>query len=209
MRLTRRFYARPTLQVAPALLGQVLVRHVDGVRLAARIVETEAYVGEDDPACHAAHGRTPRTAVMYGPPGFTYVYFTYGMHHCLNVVTGREGFPAAVLIRAAEPLDGIEWMRARRGVARAELLASGPARLAQAFGLTREHSGLTLLEGPLGIERGARRAGESLGVSGRIGIRVATTHPWRFYLEGNPHVSKARPAWRPGEPAPGRAKRGR
>jgi len=193
--LARSFYRRPTVEVARALLGHLLVRSVGGGLLVARIVETEAYVGEEDPACHAACGRTARNAVMYGAPGHAYVYFTYGMHHCLNVVTEREGFPAAVLIRAAEPRWGQERMRAARGLgprAAPTLVASGPARLAQAFGLTRRHNGLDLADprGELRVERGGRRRGEKIGVSTRVGIRVGADRPWRFFLEGNPHVSR-------------------
>ena len=130
-RLSRDFFARDTLAVARNLLGQRLVRVLDGARLAGRIVEVEAYVGEGDQACHARFGRTRRNAPMYGPPGHAYVYFVYGMHHCLNVVTGREGNPAAVLIRALEPLEGIEGMRARRGGRPDAQLASGPAACAR------------------------------------------------------------------------------
>jgi DNA-3-methyladenine glycosylase len=191
--LRRAFYSRSTEEVARELLGHLLVHSAGGRVRVARIVETEAYLGEDDPASHAARGRTPRNAVMYGPPGHAYVYFTYGMHHCLNAVTEPEGRAAAVLIRAAEPQEGLEWMRAARGgVERDTLIASGPARLCQALGLDRAHSGLdlTLAGGELRIERGARRRSEVVGASGRVGIRVAVERQWRFFLEGNPHVSK-------------------
>ena len=195
--LPRSFFRRSTVEVARALLGHLLVRSAGGRLLVARIVETEAYVGEDDPACHAACGRTARNAVMYGPPGHAYLYFTYGMHHCLNVVTGREGYPAAVLIRAAEPLEGVERMRALRGMgeggaARDNLVASGPARLCQALGLDRRHNGLDLTDAAseLHLARAGRRRSERIGVSGRVGIRVATGRPWRFFIEGNPHVSR-------------------
>ena len=114
-RLSRGFFARQTLIVAQALLGQRLVRELDGIRLSGRVVEVEAYIGEDDQACHARPGLTKRNAPMYGLPGHAYVYLIYGMHHCLNVVTEREGFPAAVLVRALEPLEGIEKMRELRG----------------------------------------------------------------------------------------------
>jgi DNA-3-methyladenine glycosylase len=187
--LPRSFFGRPTLQVARSLLGRLLVRETARGPLVARIVETEAYIGEDDPASHAAPGPTARNAVMYGPPGFAYVYFIYGVHHCLNVVTEREGFPAAVLIRAAEPLEGLEGMRRNRGVERADQLASGPGKLAQAFGLTRAHSGVDLTRGTLVLARGAAPR-ERIAASTRIGIRKAVELPWRFYLEGNPHVSR-------------------
>ena len=190
--LARGFYSRPTLTVARALLGQLLVRRVAGVRLVARIVETEAYLGEDDPASHAAPGPTARNAVMFGPPGFAYVYFTYGMHYCMNVVTGPAGTASAVLLRAAEPLEGLEKMRLNRGLEEPRLLTSGPARLAQAFGLTRDKNGADLTQtGGLCLLKGPRRR-EKIGVSPRIGIRKAVDHPWRFYLEDNPFVSRRR-----------------
>ncbi|MBI5836388.1 MAG: DNA-3-methyladenine glycosylase [Candidatus Eisenbacteria bacterium] len=197
--LKRSFYNRPTVEVARALLGHLLVRSEGGRLLVGRIVETEAYVGEEDPACHAARGRTARNEVMYGPPGYSYVYFTYGMHHCLNAVTEREGYPAAVLLRAVEPLAGVERMCERRGIQRSgegaapdPRIASGPARLAQAFGLTREHSRLDLTrdDGALRIERAGPRRRERVGVSGRIGISVARETQWRFFIEGNVHVSR-------------------
>ena len=189
--LPRSLYSRPTLEVARGLLGQLLIRTTPRATIVARIVETEAYIGEDDPACHAAPGRTARNAVMYGPPGHAYVYFIYGMHHCLNIVTERAGFPAAVLIRAAEPLEGLEWMRRRRrGTRRAEQLASGPGKLAQAFGLTRAHNGLDLTRGELRVVWG-ETPGERIATGPRIGIRRATDRRWRFYLAGNRHVSRS------------------
>ncbi len=196
------FSARPTLEVARGLLGQLLVRRVGSALLVARIVETEAYIGEDDPACHAACGRTARNAIMYGPSGRAYVYFTYGMHFCLNVVTGREGFPAAVLLRAAEPLEGLGWMRARRGVEDVRLLLSGPARLAQGFGLGRAHNGADLKHGALRLVRGEAPR-EAVVCSPRVGIRKAVERPWRFFLEGCPFVSKGPRRSRPA-PGPGR-----
>src|SRR3954447_21846999 len=137
-RLTRRFFARPTLSVARQLLGQRLVRTLDGVRLAGRIIETEAYIDQTDLACHARFGRTPRSQVMFGPPGHAYVYFTYGMHWMLNIVTEPVDFPAAVLIRALWPEEGLEVMQARRGRAEPPArLTGGPAKLAQALGIDR------------------------------------------------------------------------
>ncbi len=188
--LPRSFYSRSPIIVGRELLGARLVRKIDGQLLIARIVETEAYLGEDDPASHASMGRTPRNAVMFGPPGHAYVYFTYGMHHCMNVVTGIEGVASAVLLRAAEPLEGLGLMRERRKLERAELLLSGPARLAQAFGLSREHTGSDMTRGELVIREGPKPA-EKVRTSPRIGIRKAVEKPWRFYLEGNPHVSRA------------------
>ncbi|HXF72412.1 MAG TPA: DNA-3-methyladenine glycosylase [Actinomycetota bacterium] len=192
-RLPRRFFARPSTEVAPDLLGQVLVRVLpDGTRLAARIAETEAYE-EGDPASHSYRGRTPRTEVMFGPPGHLYVYFTYGMHFCMNVVTGREGEGSAVLLRAAEPLEGLEEMARRRGTADPARLCSGPARLCEAFGVDRSLNGIDLVEGDeMWIERGPRPAGRVVR-GPRVGIRAAVERPWRFHLEGDGFVSRARP----------------
>jgi DNA-3-methyladenine glycosylase len=190
-RLPRSFYARDAHDVAPDLLGHVLVRAFpDGTRAAARIVEVEAY-GPDDPASHAFRGITPRNAVMFGPPGHLYVYFTYGMHHCVNVVTGRNAEGTAVLLRAAEPVEGVEHMVARRGRERLLDLCSGPARLAQALGIERRDDGDDLVAGrAIWVERGSRA--ESIRSGMRVGVRE-TTRPWRFWLEGNPFVSRGRP----------------
>ena len=193
-RLRRDFYRRSTLTVARELLGKRLVRVMDGRRLSGLIVEVEAYIGEGDAACHAACGRTPRNEVMYGPPGYAYVYFIYGMHHCLNVVTEEEGFPAAVLIRALEPLEGLEIMRRHRLGKSDWELASGPARLCQALAIGRDFNGVDLCTGEaLFIEEGRMVAQEEIGASPRIGIKadeVARSVPWRFYLQGNDFVSR-------------------
>ena len=195
-RLPRAFYARPATVVAPALLGHVLVRALpDGTRASARIVEVEAY-GPDDPASHAFRGMTRRNAAMFGPPGHLYVYFTYGMHFCMNVVTGRAGEGTAVLLRAGEPLDGVEGMRVRRGRDRALELCSGPGRFTQALGVARSEDGVDLVDSDrLWVERGARS--ESIGTGTRVGVRE-TTRTWRYWLEGNPFVSRGRP----GPPSP-------
>src|SRR5947209_4166821 len=141
-KLSRRFFARPTLSVARELLNQRLVRVHEGERLSGIIVETEAYVGEDDSAAHSFHGRTARTAIMYGAPGHAYVYFTYGMHWMLNIVTEPAGFPAAVLIRAIEPDEGLPIMQSRRGPRAAPArLTDGPAKLAQALGIDKALNG--------------------------------------------------------------------
>jgi DNA-3-methyladenine glycosylase len=194
--LGRDFFARDTLTVARELLAQRLVRVLDGERLSGRIVEVEAYVGEADQACHARSGRTERNAPMYGPPGCAYVYFVYGMHHCLNVVTEREGFPAAVLIRALEPLEGIEAMQVHRG-GRADVeLLSGPARLCQALGIDRRFDGVDLcaLGAHIFIERAAAVPDEAVAAGPRIGVRgdeTALAAPWRFYLWDSRYVSRS------------------
>jgi DNA-3-methyladenine glycosylase len=195
-RLPRSFYSRAATEVAPALLGHVLVRaQPDGTRTAARIVEVEAY-GPDDPASHAFRGLTPRNAVMFGPPGHLYVYFTYGMHFCMNAVTGRAGEGTAVLLRAAEPLEGMEGIRSRRSRERTLDLCSGPGRFAQAFGVSRSENGVDLVEGDdLWVERGPRS--EPIGSGPRVGVRE-TTRSWRYWLEGNAFVSRGRP----GPPTP-------
>ncbi|HXJ66027.1 MAG TPA: DNA-3-methyladenine glycosylase [Actinomycetota bacterium] len=189
--LPRSFYRRPSLEVAPDLLGRTLVRTLqDGTRLAARIVETEAY-REDDPASHSFRGRTARTEVMFGPPGHLYVYFTYGMHFCVNVVTGPDGEGSAVLLRAAEPLEGVEWMAAARGVADPRLLCSGPGRLSQAMAIAREQNGIDVVAGrELRIERGLPVAPGEVVHGPRVGISVAVERPWRFVVAGSRFASR-------------------
>jgi DNA-3-methyladenine glycosylase len=142
-RLSRDFFARDTLAVARDLLGRLLVRELDGERLSGRIVEVEAYIGEEDQASHARVGRTARNAAMYGPPGHAYVYLIYGMHYCLNLVTGDEGFPAAVLVRALQPLEGIERMRAHRHSQSDHHLTDGPAGSARRWPSTAASTGRT------------------------------------------------------------------
>ncbi len=194
--------ARPVLDVAPDLLGAVLVHEPPGAgRVAVRLTEVEAYAGEDDPGSHAFRGRTPRTEVMFGPAGHAYVYLSYGMHWCLNVVTGSPGRASAVLLRAGEVVDGLALAGERRPSARtARDLARGPARLAAALGVGREHYGADLCApgAALRLERasagpaGVVRSGPRVGVSGSGGDAVA--HPWRFWLDGEPTVSAYRPA---------------
>lgn len=187
-RLPRRFYARDPLDVAPDLIG-VVVEHA-GRR--GRIVEVEAYCGADDPASHAYRGPTPRTSVMFGPPGHLYVYFSYGMHWCANVVCGPEGIAGAVLLRAAAPEHGVEAMRRARPRARTDRdLASGPARLCQAMGIDGRHDGADLV----GDDRGVVLATDGwpgarpVATSPRIGISRAVDRPWRWYVPGDPNVS--------------------
>jgi DNA-3-methyladenine glycosylase len=188
--VTAKFYARPTEEVARGLLGHILVSDVGGRRrqTAGRIVEVEAYVGPHDPACHAyGHRRTARTEPLYGPPGTAYVYFTYGMHWCLNAVTEPRDFPAAVLIRALEPIADIDTMRARRGK---QPLCAGPARLCEALGVTGALNGASLQRGLLRIVEGRKPPRREIATGPRIGITQATDWPLRFYLEGSPWVSR-------------------
>jgi len=183
------FYARPTEAVARGLLGHILVSDVGGRRqqTAGRIVEVEAYIGPHDPACHAyRHRRTARTEPLYGPPGTAYVYFTYGMHWCLNAVTESQDFPAAVLIRALEPIAGVETMRGRRGK---EPLCSGPARLCEALGVTGALNGASLQRGLLRIVKGTTPKRGAIATGPRIGITQAADWPLRFYLKDSPFVS--------------------
>jgi DNA-3-methyladenine glycosylase len=166
----------------------------DGTRLTGRIVEVEAY-GPDDPASHAFRGPTRRNAVMFGAPGHLYVYFTYGMHFCMNVVTGRVGEGSAVLLRAVEPLEGLEEMRRRRGREAVRELCSGPARLCQAFGVDRGLDGADLVRGPeLWLAQGEPVSPGSISRGARVGIRVGLEHPWRFHVAGDPFVSPGRSA---------------
>ena len=192
--LPRRFYLRGVLRVAQDVLGRTLVWEGGEGRLAARIVEVEAYGGEDDGASHARPGPTRRNASMFGPGGHAYVYFTYGMHHCLNLVTGREGRASAVLVRALEPLEGLEAMRANRGPRVSDTaLLRGPGCVARGLGLTLKHDGLDLTRGPLWIAAGpARRAPWRVVRGPRIGIRRDAERPWRFWLSGHPCVSGPR-----------------
>lgn len=192
--LPRAFYARDVLEVAPELLNKVLVvAEGDAARRSGRIVEVEAYRGRDDPASHSARGLTPRNQVMFGPPGHLYVYFTYGMHWCANAVCEPEGSGAAVLLRALAPLDGVEEMRADRPAARRDRdLCNGPAKLCQALGLAGDFNGADLV----GVDRGVAMYDDGTPPptdphqTTRIGITNGTEHPWRWYIEGDPNVSR-------------------
>jgi DNA-3-methyladenine glycosylase len=195
VKLPRSFYNRPTLDVAGDLLGKILVHEWRGVRTSGAIVEVEAYIGESDPACHAAPGPTRRNAPLYGSPGYAYVYLNYGIHSLVNVVTESEGSPAAVLIRALEPRDGIDAMLRRRGrhVDR-QNLCRGPGNLTVAMGITLADNRADLLGDRLFIED-ADPSALRITWGPRIGIRVGTERPWRAYLAGHPCVS-AMPAVR-------------
>jgi len=183
--LPRNFYDRPTLQVARDLIGARLVRILDGVKLVGLITETEAYIGEKDLGCHAKAGRTPRTQVMYGPPGYAYVYFTYGNHWMLNAVTEREGFPAAVLLRAIQPVEGVEIMSMRRHGRD----TFGPGKLTQAMGITKNENGLDLTKtsGGLWIEAGVHVPDSRVTKSPRMGLYSVPepwkSKPWRFLVK--------------------------
>jgi DNA-3-methyladenine glycosylase len=200
--LPRAFYARPTLVVARDLLGKVLVHHSRAGVTSGIIVEVEAYIGESDPACHAAPGPTKRNAPMYGPPGHAYVYLNYGVHPLVNVVTEPEHSPAALLIRALEPVEGLALMRRRRMRPRTarrkkpapipdHALCRGPGNLTQAMGITLKDTGIDLLGGKLYIEDRGHRVG-AIGWSRRIGINVATEREWRCYAAGHVSVSGRR-----------------
>ncbi|MGW5193003.1 DNA-3-methyladenine glycosylase [Kribbella sp. NPDC004138] len=211
--------AGPVLEVAPRLLGMVLRSTTDEGRVAVRVTEVEAYDGPNDPGSHAYRGETPRNAVMFGPPGFLYVYFTYGMHFCMNVVAGPEGVPSAVLLRAGEVIEGLELARARRGqtapqkvvvnqsvgVRKGPLpkrpannpdrdLARGPARLCVALGIEREGNGADLLAKTSSIQLLDGPGFDGVPDTGpRVGLREAPDHPWRFWIPNDPTVSPYRP----------------
>ncbi len=181
--------AGPALEVAPRLLGAVL-RHRD---VAVRVTEVEAYDGANDPGSHAYRGQTLRNKVMFGPPGHLYVYFTYGMHHCCNVVTGPDGQASAVLIRAGEVVEGVEVARGRRRSTDRDL-ARGPARLCQALDLGLPHNGTDLAAGPVFLELGDPVSDDRIETGPRVGLRHAADRPWRFWITGEPTVSVYRPA---------------
>jgi DNA-3-methyladenine glycosylase len=193
LKLPRSFYEQSTLDVAKQLLGKYLVRKHPKGHTVGRIVETEAYVGPQDLACHASKGRTARTEVMFGPPGHAYVYFIYGFYNMLNLVTEAEDYPAAVLIRAVEPVDGIELMRTRRKNGLLRNLASGPGKLCQAFGIDRSLNGADLCRSVLFVEdRGEPTP--KFQATPRIGVDYAgkwKDKPFRFVIRGSEFVSKA------------------
>lgn len=185
--LPRRFYDRPTVEVARDLLGAVLVHGPT----AGIIVETEAYLGGDDLAAHSSRGITDRTRVIYGPPGHAYVYFIYGMYECLNLVAESDGKPGCVLIRALEPVEGLDLMWKRRPAARkVEQLSSGPGRLTQALGITRKLNGVDVTHGPLHVRRPIHKQNFTITTTPRIGITKCADWPLRFFIAGNRFVSK-------------------
>lgn len=199
-KLDRNFYNRDSIIVAKELLGKALVHEIGGQRISAKIVEAEAYMGLEDKAAHSYGGkRTPRVEVMYGKPGFAYVFMIYGLHCCFNIVTCEEGTPQAVLIRAAEPLEGIEWMAQRRfGRSYQQLtrsqrrgLTNGPGKLCNALSIDRGLNGMDLCDTQLYIEEGTIE-NLSIVTTKRVGIdyaEEAKDYPWRFYIKNNEYVS--------------------
>lgn len=186
------FYDRETELVARDLLGAVLCSESPAGVTSGRIVETEAYLGEHDAACHAAAGRTARTHWLYGQPGTAYVYFIYGVHWCFNVVTRAVGLPSAVLVRAVEPLEGLDIMRERRGRARRDQdLTNGPGKLCAAMGITGDINGSQLHRSSVTIRQGMKVRDEDVALTPRIGITKATGWPLRWLVRDNPYVSKA------------------
>ena len=201
--LARSFYSRPTLTVLEELIGKVLAHNVRGRITSGVIVEAEAYIGEDDPACHASFGRTPRNEPLYGPPGLAYVYLNYGVHHLVNAVTEADGHPAAVLIRALQPLDGIALMTKRRVTDGRSVdehdLCRGPGNLARALGITLKENRLDLTGREDSGQSGSTLFIEDRGIpvgdvarGPRIGIRVAVDRPWRCWVDGHRSVSAHR-----------------
>lgn len=202
--LREEFFARSTPEVARDLLGAVVVSRIGGKRTAGVIVETEAYLGADDPGSHAAtRGITARNRVMYGPPGRVYVYFTYGNHHMLNLVTEADGVAGAVLVRAIEPTGGVEVMRMRRGGRSGADLTNGPGKVAEALGISLEHNGIRL-GGEITIERAPRVPDVEVVTGGRIGLTVGHDLLLRFCITGNGYVSKGKAGPKPGRSATAR-----
>ncbi len=195
------FFARPTLTVARELLGQLLVHESKRGIIVGKIVETEGYLA-DDPACHAFKGPTPRCAVMFGPPGYSYVYFTYGMYHCFNVITEQKGVAGAVLVRAVEPVEGVKtimknfkaWPK-NMNTSDPQRLASGPGKLCVAYGFDRSHNALPVSKGsPIRILEGPTVPPRDRVIATRIGITQNANAPYRFYIKAHPSVSKTGPA---------------
>ncbi len=187
--LARSFYSRDAVKVARELLGKI-IRHGE---TSGRIVETEAYLGVGDLAAHSSHGLTPRTRVIFGPPGHAYVYLSYGIHACLNLVAEPEGAAGCVLIRALEPVTGIDLMRERRGVERIENLANGPGKLTKALGITLAHNGADVTRGPILVCDG--NADFEIEISRRIGITRSADLPLRFAVKGSRFVSRLHPKY--------------
>lgn len=194
--LPREFYIRPVITVARELLGKVIVKNENGITLSGRIVEVEAYNGEIDEAAHSFNGKTKRNEVMFNEGGYFYVYFTYGAHYCCNIVTGKIGKGTAVLIRAVEPLSGIEIMinnrfnRKLKSEKEIINLTSGPGKICKAFGFNKEHSGLDLTKNFVYLIDQKKLERNRIGISKRIGITKSVELPWRFFEIGNPFLSR-------------------
>jgi len=184
MKLGKIFFNQPTVDLAKSLLGKYIV--LGGLK--GMIVETEAYLFKGDPGCHASKGITVRNAPMFGPAGCIYVYLIYGMYHCLNIVSGKEGEGEAVLIRALEPVNGIPLMQRRRKTKKIENLCNGPGKLTQAFGITRKYNNLSLFDGPIYIENNKMKP--DIIKSTRIGLNAGKELELRFYIDGNEFVSR-------------------
>ena len=189
--LPRRFYTRNTLTVAEKLLGKHLVRYALGSEMVGRIVEVEAYGGSDDPGSHACHGMTPRNQLMFRKGGFAYVYFVYGKHYCFNVVTEKQNVPGAVLIRALEPIRGIESMKKNRRISDVLNLTNGPGKLTEAMNITGKQNGLDLTKSKeLFICKSEEKERFEVVSTKRIGIKVGVDKPWRLYIKNNRFVSR-------------------
>jgi DNA-3-methyladenine glycosylase len=189
--LKENYFFQDTLALARSLLGRMLIHRSPEGTTSGIIVETEAYLSRNDPACHAARGKTKRNATMFGPPGRAYVYFIYGMYYCFNVVSNAEGIGEAVLIRALEPVEGLELMEKRRKKSRSLFsLTNGPGKLCAAMGIDKRLNGLPLFSSPLYLGKGKAINPDSIKSSGRIGINQAQDKPWRFFIEGNLFVSR-------------------
>lgn len=184
------FYCRDTVKVAKDLLGKLLVVKQDGISVGGTIVETEAYLGARDPSCHSAKGRSKRNAVMFGPSGHAYIYLIYGINLCFNVTTGPEDSPEAVLIRALEPVEGIEVMRINRKQHNLYNLCSGPGKLVQALGMDMSFNGTSVVEGNVRIYDPKTPVSVNIVETTRVGISKAVDWPMRFYIEGNKFISK-------------------
>lgn len=194
-RLPRSFFDRTVLEVAPDLLGRLVVHDTPEGAVTARLTEVEAYDGPNDPGSHAFRGRSKRNGTMFGPPGHVYVYFTYGMYHCMNLVCGPIGMPTGILLRAAEITEGSDLARKRRPTAKNDRdLARGPARLVESLAVTRSDDGADICStGPLTIHHGEPPPEGFIRTGPRVGLRDAPDYPWRFWIDGEPTVSTYRP----------------
>ncbi len=189
--LTKSFFNKTTIEIAKSLLGKRVIHKTCNGILSGKIVETEAYL-EKDPASHSFRGQTTRNSAMFGNPGGAYIYFTYGMHHCFNIVTNKKGIGEAVLIRALEPLKGIELMKQARNTHKIENLCSGPGKLVQALNISKDHNGISLIDknSPLILSNGDNISEDNIVKTKRIGISTGIELPHRFYIKDNPFISR-------------------